>query len=85
MEISEFQSPTRWAERGRSKLGQLDLALSFAAEGETTRMLLEATFDLRWPLSWCSLVAKPMMLRGIRKDLERAASILEREAQQASM
>lgn len=80
MEITAFEPPTRWAERGVSKVGRLDLCLRFSTEGEGTRLRLDADLELPSFLRWGVGLAKPFMLREVRNDLARAAEILDARA-----
>ena len=79
MEIICFEPPTRWAERGISRVGELDLSLGFGAEGEATRIVLDAELKLAWPVRWAGRFAKPLMAREMKHDLARARRILEAE------
>ncbi len=79
MEITTFDPPHRWAERGVSRLGRLDLTLTFHPEGASTRVVLHADLALPRLLALGAALVKPLMAREIKNDLARAASILEDE------
>lgn len=87
MEITVFDPPHRWAERGVSKAGQLDLLLIFHGEGARTRLVLDAELTLPRLLALGAPLAKPFILREIRHDLACAGRIVEeqeRDAESAS-
>jgi uncharacterized protein YndB with AHSA1/START domain len=79
VEITCFEPPKRWAERGVSRLGRLDLSLTFVPEEKATRVVLDAELELTWPLRSVSSLAKPLMAREMQHDLSQACQILERE------
>ena len=72
MEIATLEPNRVWAERGSSRLASIHLELRFTDLGDTTRVALEATIDLRGPLSLLEPV-QPLVLRPLmRADLRRA-------------
>jgi uncharacterized protein YndB with AHSA1/START domain len=77
MEITAFEAPYRWSERGSSSFGSLELTLTFAAEASGTEVLLTSDLVLRAPLLLLEPLLKPLLRREMKQDLARAASILE--------
>jgi len=77
MRITEYDPPKRWAERGTSPLGRLDLTLTFEAVENRTRLRVDVQLET-WPLvRFLARMGRPLMLREIRNDLAMAADILE--------
>jgi hypothetical protein len=77
LEVTAFEPPSRWAERGHSRFGSLELTLNFGAEGNTTRVSLLAWLRVARLLRPGAALAKPLIAREIKNDLARAARILE--------
>ena len=77
MELTVMDRPVRWAERGVVKGVAMDLSLEF--EETATGCLVTADFELSSvgaPRRVVALVGR-VMPRAVRKDLVRAAGILE--------
>ncbi len=77
MEISEFDRPTRWAERIRSRAFSGIVRLTFADDGDKgTRVTLET--DVRCHGLWRLVdpIGSFFLRRAMRKDLMRVNSLL---------
>jgi uncharacterized protein YndB with AHSA1/START domain len=77
MEITECVEGTRWAERGRSRTGAIELALTLddGAEPGTTRVDLALVLRLSGPLQVLSWLAPPVLRPLMKSDLRRAARL----------
>jgi hypothetical protein len=76
MVITDLEPGLRWAETGRWRAFEADLALDFFEDGDGCRV--EASFDVRAPgiLRPAGWVATRAGLFAVRSDLRRAAHIL---------
>jgi hypothetical protein len=77
LEITTYDPPRQWAERGTSTLGKLELTLTFTPEGTGTRVTLNASLGFPRPLRLGAWLTKPLILREIKSDMARAARLLE--------
>ena len=77
LEISAYDPPSQWAERGSSPLAQLELSLTFTPDGTGTRVALNATLRFARVLRVGAWLMKPLITREMQNDMARAARILE--------
>lgn len=77
MQITEYQLEKRWAERGASSRGEIDLALDFAAGPTPDATELTVTLDLRLRgIFALTQPVAPLLLRPLMSaDLRRAAGL----------
>ena len=76
MEISEYDPPTRWAERIRSKAFSGTVAMTFAEQGDTTTVTLDADVRCNGLLRLFDPIGRLLLRREMRKDLSRVESLL---------
>ena len=71
MQITAHDAPRLWAERGTSKGLAAELAVRLEPERDGTRFYLELSLTLPRLLSPFGVLAKPLVARELRADLER--------------
>lgn len=77
MEITECVAGRSWAERGRSRRGEIDLRLVFAdgRAPDTTQLDLAVELRLAPPWSLVARFAPPILRPLMKRDLQRAAQL----------
>lgn len=77
MEISEFQRPTRWAEKGHSKKGSMSLDLDFAPAKRPgfSQVTVTVNLELHGLLGSLSWAAKALLQPLMSADLRKAARL----------
>jgi carbon monoxide dehydrogenase subunit G len=76
MEISEFERPTRWAERLESQAFSGTVAMTFAEDGDATVLTLDADVRCHGLLRHLDPLGRIVLRREMRKDLSRVEALL---------
>lgn len=94
MEITVFEPPLRWGERGRGRLGQAELLVRFdevpgasepagtqRAESTRTSVRLDVDVHFKGPLELLSPLVRWLMPLALKADLNRAEKLALRGAE----
>ena len=76
MEISECERPTRWAERIESRAFSGTVAMTFAEDGDTTVLTLDADVRCHGLLRLVDPIGRIVLRREMHKDLSRVEALL---------
>ena len=80
-----FERVTAWPEGrevrfgGRNNFAIFDGAYRFEPDGDGTRIVLEANVQLRRPIEWTDVAAKPLVAGILRADLAAHATDMRRD------
>lgn len=84
MEITTYDAPARWAERGRGWLADAELTVSFhdaGTHGEATRIEVDVKIAFKGPFKLLAPIVKRLMPSALAKDVQRAGELAREPSQ----
>jgi uncharacterized protein YndB with AHSA1/START domain len=80
LEITDFERPKRWSERGSGRLADARLDVHFepapgASDAPSTKVALDVTVDFKGPLKLIGPVVRRLMPLALRADLRRVEAL----------
>jgi Polyketide cyclase / dehydrase and lipid transport len=75
MEITAFEPPALWSERGHGWLADAQLAVAFKEVGDLTEVRVEVEIAFWTPFKWLSPLVRRLMPGALRADLRRVGSL----------
>jgi uncharacterized protein YndB with AHSA1/START domain len=75
MEITVFEPPALWSERGHGWLADAQLTVAFEAAGDQTEVRVDVEISFRGPFKLLAPLVRKLMPAALSADLRRAAAL----------
>ena len=75
MEITEFEEPTRWSERGSGRMADAHLQVEFEATPQGTRLRVTVDIAFKGPFQLLAPVVRRLMPGALSADIRRVGKL----------